>query len=110
MRPGEGALIGEFALARPSWMPLKTFSGKAVAEPGGDPLAHILASMEGVGGGTAGHRATGAAAGAGQLDRAGYSQGGRSPLAGGARRRGGLSAEWQRRLDRGCSLKAEEGR
>lgn len=51
VRPGEGALIGEFALARPSWMPLKTFSGKALAEPGGDPLAHILASMEGVGAG-----------------------------------------------------------
>ena len=47
--PGEQALIGEFALSRAAWMPLKTFSGEALASPGGDPLAHMLASMEAVG-------------------------------------------------------------
>ena len=40
--------MGEFALSQPAWMPLKTFSGKSLAAPGGDPLAHILASMESV--------------------------------------------------------------
>src|SRR5579884_3101663 len=44
--PGEHAVVGEFALAQPAWMPLKTFSGKALAEPGADPLAGILAAME----------------------------------------------------------------
>ncbi len=46
LRPGEHAVVGEFALAQPAWMPLKTFSGKALAEPGADPLAGILAAME----------------------------------------------------------------
>src|SRR5260370_16730777 len=32
-------------------MPLKTFSGKVVAEPGSDPLAGILAAMEPLGSG-----------------------------------------------------------
>src|SRR5438270_6582401 len=48
---GELALVGEFALARASWMPLKTFSGKVLAEPGSDPLAGILAAMEPLGSG-----------------------------------------------------------
>jgi hypothetical protein len=48
---GELAVVGEFALARASWMPLKTFSGKVLAEPGGDPLAGILAAMEPLGSG-----------------------------------------------------------
>lgn len=48
LRPGEHAVIGEFALSAPSWMPLKTFTGKALAEPGTDPLAGILAAMEAV--------------------------------------------------------------
>jgi hypothetical protein len=43
---GEVAVVGEFALARPAWLPLKTFSGKALAEPGSDPLLGILAAME----------------------------------------------------------------
>ncbi len=47
--PGEHAVIGEFALASPAWMPLKTFSGKTLAEAGSDPLAGILAAMEPVG-------------------------------------------------------------
>jgi hypothetical protein len=47
----ELAVIGEFALARASWMPLKTFSGKVLAEPGSDPLAGILAAMEPLGSG-----------------------------------------------------------
>jgi hypothetical protein len=46
VHPGERALVGEFALARASWMPLKTFSGKVLAEAGSDPLAGILAAME----------------------------------------------------------------
>ncbi|MBX5458636.1 MAG: hypothetical protein IRZ31_17225, partial [Thermogemmatispora sp.] len=46
LHPGEHAVVGEFALAQPAWMPLKTFSGKALAEPGNDPLAGILAAME----------------------------------------------------------------
>lgn len=46
LHPGEHAIIGEFALAQPSWMPIKTFPGKALAEQGGDPLANILAAME----------------------------------------------------------------
>ncbi len=48
---GELALVGEFALARASWMPLKTFSGKVLAEPGSDPLTGILAAMEPLGSG-----------------------------------------------------------
>ncbi len=51
VHPGELAVVGEFALARASWMPLKTFSGKVLAEPGSDPLAGILAAMEPVGSG-----------------------------------------------------------
>jgi hypothetical protein len=49
LRSGEHAVIGEFALASPTWMPLKTFSGKTLAEAGADPLAGILAAMEPVG-------------------------------------------------------------
>jgi hypothetical protein len=49
VHPGEVAVVGEFALARASWMPLKTFSGKVLAEPGSDPLAGILAAMEPLG-------------------------------------------------------------
>jgi len=51
VHPGELAVVGEFALARASWMPLKTFSGKVLAEPGSDPLAGILAAMEPLGSG-----------------------------------------------------------
>ena len=46
LHSGEHAIIGEFALAQPSWMPLKTFPGKSLAEQGGDPLANLLAAME----------------------------------------------------------------
>src|SRR5712692_6887936 len=49
LQPGEHALVGSFALAQPSWMPLKTFPGKALAEPGTDPLPALLAAMETVG-------------------------------------------------------------
>jgi hypothetical protein len=48
---GEFAVVGEFALARASWMPLKTFSGRVLAEAGSDPLAGILAAMEPMGSG-----------------------------------------------------------
>jgi hypothetical protein len=48
---GEHAVIGEFSLAQPSYLPLKTFSGKALAEPGADPLAGLLATMETIGSG-----------------------------------------------------------
>lgn len=51
LHEGEHAVIGEFALSNPSWMPLKTFSGKMLAEPGADPLAGILAAMEPLGSG-----------------------------------------------------------
>ena len=51
VRQGELAVVGEFALARASWMPLKTFSGKVLAEPGSDPLTGILAAMEPLGSG-----------------------------------------------------------
>jgi hypothetical protein len=51
VHPDELAVVGEFALARASWMPLKTFSGKVLAEPGSDPLAGILAAMEPLGSG-----------------------------------------------------------
>ena len=51
LRPGEHAVIGEFALSQKPWMPLKTFSGKTLAEPGADPLAGILAAMEPLGSG-----------------------------------------------------------
>jgi hypothetical protein len=51
VHPSELALVGEFALARASWMPLKTFSGKVLAEPGSDPLVGILAAMEPLGSG-----------------------------------------------------------
>src|SRR5260370_40750561 len=53
IHPGELAVVGEFALSRSSWMPLKTFSGKVLAEPGSDPLAGLLAAIEPVG---SGHR------------------------------------------------------
>lgn len=53
LKSGERALIGEFALLQESWMPLKTFTGKALAEAGSDPLTGILAAMEMVG---SGHR------------------------------------------------------
>jgi hypothetical protein len=46
---GEYALLGEFALREASWMPLKTFTGRALSEAGTDPLAGILAAMETVG-------------------------------------------------------------
>lgn len=46
LHSGEHAIIGEFALAQPSWMPIKTFPGKALAEEGSDPLANLLAAME----------------------------------------------------------------
>jgi len=48
---GEHAVIGEFTLSQPSWLPLKTFTGKALSEPGTDPLAGILANMEAIGSG-----------------------------------------------------------
>ncbi|GHO82321.1 hypothetical protein KSZ_03270 [Dictyobacter formicarum] len=51
LHPGEHAVIGEFALSQPPWMPLKTFSGNTLAEPGADPLAGILAAMEPLGSG-----------------------------------------------------------
>jgi hypothetical protein len=51
LHKGELAVVGEFALARASWMPLKTFSGKVLAEPGSDPLAGLLAAMEPLGSG-----------------------------------------------------------
>jgi hypothetical protein len=47
----EHALVGAFALTQPSWMPLKTFTGKMLAEPGADPLAGLLAAMEPLGSG-----------------------------------------------------------
>ncbi len=46
LRAGEHAVIGEFAMTQKPFLPLKTFQGKALAEPGGDPLAGILAAME----------------------------------------------------------------
>jgi hypothetical protein len=51
VHPGELALVGEFALARASWMPLKTFAGRVLAEAGSDPLTGILAAMEPLGSG-----------------------------------------------------------
>ena len=51
LRPGEHAVIGTLALSQKPWMPLKTFSGNALAEPGADPLAGILAAMEPLGSG-----------------------------------------------------------
>ena len=49
LRCGEVALVGEFALLHPSWMPIKTFGGKTLADPGADPLINVLAAMETVG-------------------------------------------------------------
>ncbi len=49
LREDEHAVVGEFSLAQPSYLPLKTFIGKALAESGADPLAGLLASMEQVG-------------------------------------------------------------
>ena len=51
LRAGEHAVIGEFRLSQPSYLPLKTFSGKALAELGADPLAGLLATMEAIGSG-----------------------------------------------------------
>ncbi len=48
LHAGEHAMIGEFSLAQPSYLPLKTFIGKALAEPGADPLAGLLACMEAI--------------------------------------------------------------
>ncbi len=49
LAPGEHAVVGLFRLARPSWMPIKTFIGKALALPGGDPIHGIFAAMEPLG-------------------------------------------------------------
>ena len=51
LHAGEHAVIGTMAMTQKPWMPLKTFSGKALAEPGADPLAGILAAMEPLGSG-----------------------------------------------------------
>jgi hypothetical protein len=51
LQEGEHAVIGELAMTQKPWMPLKTFSGKVLAEPGADPLAGILAAMEPLGSG-----------------------------------------------------------
>src|SRR5579859_721785 len=51
LRNGEHAIIGQFAMSAAPWMPLKTFNGKALTEPGADPLAGILAAMEPLGSG-----------------------------------------------------------
>ena len=47
----EQAIVGEIAMTQKPWMPLKTFTGKILAEPGADPLAGILAAMEPLGSG-----------------------------------------------------------
>ena len=49
LKPGEHALVGTFALLRPSYLPLKTWDGKELAEPGTDPLLGILAALEPLG-------------------------------------------------------------
>ncbi len=49
LHPDEQAVIGEFSLAQSSYLPLKTFTGKALSEAGADPLAALLAAMETVG-------------------------------------------------------------
>lgn len=49
---GEHAAVGDFQLSQPSYLPLKTFSGKALAELGADPLAGLLANMEAIGSGS----------------------------------------------------------
>lgn len=46
LQPGEYALVGTFGLLQPGWKPLKVFGGKALSEPGSDPLVNILAAME----------------------------------------------------------------
>src|SRR6266487_330608 len=51
LHEGEHAMIGDFSLAQPSYLPLKTFTGKALAEAGADPLAGLLANMEAIGSG-----------------------------------------------------------
>lgn len=51
LHDGEHAVVGEFALSHKPFLPLKTFSGKVLAEPGADPLAGILAAMEPLGSG-----------------------------------------------------------
>lgn len=48
LRPGEQAAIAEFALQQETWMPIKTFSGKVLAEAGSDPLTAILADMSSI--------------------------------------------------------------
>lgn len=50
-QPGEVVMIGEFGLLQDSWLPIKVFSGKALSEPGTDPLPNILAAMESIGSG-----------------------------------------------------------
>jgi hypothetical protein len=49
LHPDEHAVMGEFSLAQPSYLPLKTFTGRALSEAGADPLAALLAAMETVG-------------------------------------------------------------
>lgn len=51
LRPGEHAVVGEFAMSAAPWKPLKTFPGKMLAESGADPLAGLLAAMEPLGSG-----------------------------------------------------------
>ncbi len=49
LHAGEHAVVGEFSLTQPSYLPLKMFTGKVLAEPGADPLAGLLANMEAIG-------------------------------------------------------------
>jgi hypothetical protein len=49
LRSDEQALIGSFGLLAPSYLPIKTFPGKLLTEPGTDPLPGLLAAMATVG-------------------------------------------------------------
>jgi hypothetical protein len=43
---GEHAIIGDFALRAPAWMPIKTFWEEEMTQEGTDPIVGILSAME----------------------------------------------------------------
>lgn len=46
LREGEHAVVGDFDLRAPAWMPIKTFWDKEMTQEGTDPVVGVLAAME----------------------------------------------------------------
>jgi hypothetical protein len=46
MKLGEHAIIGDFSLRAPTWMPIKTFWDEEMTQEGTDPVVGLLSAME----------------------------------------------------------------